>query len=122
MAEIEEDSVDPESNVEVVATSSSVQPPDAAISSSVPPPEKVDKSTNTGLSVQKRFLFLIVHHLNHVIFRFIMIGHTSQVQSPQHFIGLVRNLRTFLLLQPIIHQSLLTIRFFLQGQPPLLLP
>ena len=57
MAEIEEDSVDPESNVEVVATSSSVLPPDAAMSSSVPPPEKVDKSTNIGLSVQNWLLF-----------------------------------------------------------------
>ena len=66
MDEIEEDSMDRESNVEVVVnSSSSVQPPDAAISSSVPPPpEKVDKSTNTGFSVQKQFLFLIVHNLN----------------------------------------------------------
>ena len=81
MDETEEDSVDPESNVEVVVdSSSSVQPPDAAISYSVPPPsEKVDKSTNTGFSVQKRFLFLIVHHLNLVIFRFIKIGHIIRV-------------------------------------------
>ena len=52
MAEMEEHSVDPESDVEVVATSSSVLPPNATTSSSVPPPEKVDKSINTGLSVR----------------------------------------------------------------------
>ena len=60
---VEMEAADPESNVEVVATSSSVLSPESTASSSVlppyataslsvPPPEKVDKSTNTGLSVR----------------------------------------------------------------------
>ena len=82
MDEREDDSVDPESNVEVpVDSSSSVEPPDAAASSLVsPPPEKVDKSTNTELLVQKHFLFLIVHSLNLVfLFRHIQADHFIQV-------------------------------------------
>ena len=77
MGEREDDSVNPESNVEVpVDSSSSVEPLDAGASSLVsPPPEKVDKSTNTELLVQKHLLFLIVHSL--ISFFFLGISKTT---------------------------------------------